>query len=644
VLNFTRWLPEELDGLEQCSGLPPAGPTTCTMMMSSQVQLAQTMPAYLGGGTGAILTLSQSPCATPGACCNSKNTTCAYWAGAHLVSAGCIQYGILEIEAAFSMPANAGGFYFTAMYGVCSGAHSAWNEIDFGMINNVLGQLELHTTAFTAAEASPTATVMDALNFAESPIGTSLNVNTTITTVNGVPSVPRYYNTSFAIQFHTYKVVWTQNTVAWLVDTVVYRNITYAPWRPMSIRQILRTNKGVNAVGPWYADSNVYIRRIRYTPYSTMAVADAYRCSSMFACYGALAPPALLGVATTYVSLASGGAASGMGQRRKLLQLAHADERAALETVVLEVAVASVIPGMPRSNVTATPTAFSLSFRIVFQNLLAATASPVAASSALGIFQADNLQNALVAGIAGDVIPRTPGDVVVQSIEEDPTQTLVYVSVLIMGYADASDMASDYTLLNSGGAAHFDSTATAINNALGLVSNTYLNVASLGYSSSVTAPTASAILANAALCPSYPGGWDATCLDASGNPPSMWCTGCVLFYIDSLQMITTYGVTMPVAASAVGMIEAQLSSAIATGALEGAIAGVPHRRLLLQSVGGTTVTVTPTSTLLIQRILTSAAAGCASSSTSAAAALRGGSVRVVKIAAAAAALLAAAAC
>ena len=76
------------------------------MMMTQQVKLAQQMPAALGGGVGAILTLSQNPCndpTNPTACCNSKGTTCAKWAGAHLVSAGCIQYGILELEAAFAM-------------------------------------------------------------------------------------------------------------------------------------------------------------------------------------------------------------------------------------------------------------------------------------------------------------------------------------------------------------------------------------------------------------------------------------------------------------------------------------------------------------------------------------------------------------
>ena len=87
------------------------------MMMTQQVKLAAPLP---GGGIGAVLTLSQNPCnnpANPGACCNTKGTTCAKWAGAHLVSAGCIQWGVLEIEAAFNMPANAGGFYFTCVRG-----------------------------------------------------------------------------------------------------------------------------------------------------------------------------------------------------------------------------------------------------------------------------------------------------------------------------------------------------------------------------------------------------------------------------------------------------------------------------------------------------------------------------------------------
>ena len=102
----------ELDGQEHCVGLPPAGNTTCTMMMSNMVKLNASLP---GGGYGAALTLSQTPCADGVSCCNTKRTICAKWAGAHLVSAGCIQYGVLEVEAAFDMPANSGAFYFTCV-------------------------------------------------------------------------------------------------------------------------------------------------------------------------------------------------------------------------------------------------------------------------------------------------------------------------------------------------------------------------------------------------------------------------------------------------------------------------------------------------------------------------------------------------
>ena len=154
LLNTTRWLAEELDGQEHCVGLPPSGPTTCTMMMASQVKLNATLP---DGSKGAILALSQDPCtANPASCANAKGTIQAYWAGAHLVSAGCIQYGVLELEAAFAMPANAGAFYFTALYIVNGASDPAWNELDMGFINNVLGQLEYHATAFTAAYRTPT--------------------------------------------------------------------------------------------------------------------------------------------------------------------------------------------------------------------------------------------------------------------------------------------------------------------------------------------------------------------------------------------------------------------------------------------------------------------------------------------------------
>ncbi len=64
ILNTTRWIPGELNGQEHCVGLPPSGPTTCTMMSSNNVQLGQTFPDSMGGGVGAVLKLTQSFCQT----------------------------------------------------------------------------------------------------------------------------------------------------------------------------------------------------------------------------------------------------------------------------------------------------------------------------------------------------------------------------------------------------------------------------------------------------------------------------------------------------------------------------------------------------------------------------------------------------
>ena len=79
-------------------------------------------------------------------------------------------------------------------------------------------QLEYHATVFTASYLTPTATLMDALNFAQSPIGPSMNVNTSVNTINSKSTPKVYYNTTFAASFHTYKMVWTPTSVAWLVD------------------------------------------------------------------------------------------------------------------------------------------------------------------------------------------------------------------------------------------------------------------------------------------------------------------------------------------------------------------------------------------------------------------------------------------
>ena len=466
------------------------------------------------------------------------------------------------------------------------------------MINNVLGQLEFHATQFTADKDTPTATLMDALNFAQVPIGTSINVNTSIKAINNVVSVPRYYNSSFASQFHTYKVVWTRTTVAWLVDTVVYRNLTYAPWRPMSIRQILRTNMGVNAVGPQFGDSNVYIRRIRYTALSDQAVADAYRCTSMFACYGKL-PASPMGAATAYVSLSSTPPAS--SGRRHLLQ-SMTDNGAQLEG-----AFATVVPGLPAANVTATPSAWALSFRLIIKNLAPTN------TDALELYTSAGVQSPLISGMADDVIPPL-SNIVVQSVTEDVAGQILYVSFLISGYATAADMLSDYSMLANSGAVELDSTAAQANNALGLVTTPYVTAATTStstneaYTPTTAAGTtpASQILTDPARCPSYPAAWDATCVDDTGALPAVWCADCVILDLDSLNMLTTYSVAVPVAASAVSAVEASISSALSTGALASVLTRRrSSSRHLLQSGS---LNLTDTNSMLLQRILTTQAA------------------------------------
>jgi hypothetical protein len=317
----------------------------------------------------------------------------------------------------------------------------------------------------------------------------------------------------------------------------------------------------------------------------------------MFACYGAL-PSAPMGTATAYVSLAST-AAPGAG-RRHLLQTV-VDSGA-----MLSAAVATVSPGLPADDVVTTATAFGLSFRLTLQNL-----NPLGAAGldAVSIFQQDGLQEPLVSGVADDVIP-PPANVMVQGVSQDATDTLLYVNVLVTGYATASDMLSDYSMFAARGAAELDATAAALNNALGLAANAYITASTVTLSTdpsytptvSNNAVTSAALLADVTLCPSYPASFDATCVDANGNPPAVWCADCLLMGLDQLQMVTTYAVAVPVAASAVDKLEASLSSAISSGALASAVGGASRRRALLQ-LGGSNTSLTTTNDLLLQRII-----------------------------------------
>jgi hypothetical protein len=576
------------------------------MMTSNNVKLNQPFPAAVGGGKGGILKLSQTQCAlNPASCCNKKGTICTNWTGAHLVSAGCIQYGVLELEAAFDMPVNGGGFYFTATYIVYGSDDGAWNEIDIGMINNALNQLEFHATVFTANASAPTATLMDALNFAGAGIGTSVNINSPVKAINGVKVPVAYYDTAFASTMHTYKIVWSPTSVAWMVDTVVYRNITYAPWRPMSVRQILRTNRG-NTLPMGSPDTNIYIRRIRYTPLSDRAISDAYRCSSMFACYGAMAP-APLANASMFVTLASTSAAAATTGRRALLATTAANSAA------LSAAVADSLAGVPETEVITVPSAFGLSFTINLQNLAPASTG----SSARDTFQSDGLQTALLSGLSGDVSPGG-GNILVEDVRESPDGLTVSVDVLVTGYTALDEVHADYARLVAVGAAAFDSAAAAVNNALGEVSSAYITPNEITNSAvddaatpdfaqpTVAHPVAKdALLGDATKCPSYPDFFDATCVDDAGDLPSVWCAGCVLMDMTGLAVITTYTVSIPVAASAVDAFEAALDASLNSGTLGSNLgAAANRRRHLLQA--GSTLNVSTTNSLVAQRLTTAA--------------------------------------
>jgi hypothetical protein len=536
---------------------------------------------------------------------------------------------------------------------------------------------------------------MDALNFAGAGIGTSVNVNSPVRAINGVKVPNAFYDTAFASQMHTYKVVWTPTSVAWLVDTgacvaralaaarmlwcvgcssshadmhtrapapspaprscvpqhhgahartrggacalhvlcsthasmrgaracaklllTCYaaslarspaRAVQYAPWRPMSVRQILRTNRG-NTLPMGSPDTNIYIRRIRYTPYTEQAVADAYRCASMFACYGAMAP-APMANASLYISTSSSPSASPAAGRH-LLQAAASAHGAALTS-----AVADSMPGIAADSIAATASAFGLSMTVTMTNINGGAVG----LSALDTYQSDGLQAALLSGLAGDVSARAQ-DIMIEDASEDASGALLSVKVLITGYATAAAVQTDYASLAAAGAAALDNAASAVNNALGAVATAYISVADVTAASDADSVSSDAnefsppitprpvavdaLLSDAALCPSYPDFWDASCVDAAGDAPSVWCAGCVLMDVSGLAVITTYTVAVQVAASSVDAVEVALNAALNSGTISKNLAAPAARRRLLQSGASTALNVSSVNSLVAQRLLT----------------------------------------
>ena len=166
-------------------------------------------------------------------------------------SLGCIQYGVLETEAAFNIPAASGGvnFFGTYMYGG-TGYDPSWNEVDQTIINGPAG-LEFHGSLFTSnpptqSNAQEDKEVFDSTgtqcNSYVPPKGAPGNLKG-----NSVPFTCPLFSTLYANSYHTYKIVWTPTWIAWMIDTTIYRNSTSAPWRPVTMRPLLRTNVGTAA-------------------------------------------------------------------------------------------------------------------------------------------------------------------------------------------------------------------------------------------------------------------------------------------------------------------------------------------------------------------------------------------------------------
>ena len=565
TLNVTRWDPSSLSGTDHCVGLPPAGPQFCTAMLPSQFNLGAQLPGYTTSSGapayGAQLTLSQKPCTIGSPACvwNSTSGAQAYWAGAHLVSNGCVQYGVLEMEAKFAMPPTGGAFFFLATYIVKGTVDPSWNEIDLGFINGPRGGptwtsatdastlvqppqytdngaagLEFHATLFTAAPTSPTNTTMDALIYdATGPAngigGTPKRSDGSAQT--GLTNPSATFTTGFAANWHTYKIVWAKNWMAWMVDTAVYRNVTFAPWRPQSIRLILRTNIGTPASTTPLPDSNVYIRRIRYTPLSAQAVSDAINYRSMAAKYGDM--PLQSPVYAVGVAGASAISVSGTG--RRLSSFASTSTGPALNA-----ALVAVVPGITSDSVNVETVGYALQTTLKVSNL------PRFSSA---------VQAAMMQGLASD-------------LSDPSTDNINFISVTPAG-------AGNWTVTVSiDGYATVDSATSDLNNIL-----TPSNL-----------PNTIAAMYGAEINNNYSAAFTASGLDALSFAALSNAAGTYLqiptmpsLSVSSTSAYTLFGITVLSDASTLYQMETKISNAIATGSLATQLASPASRRMLQAS-------------------------------------------------------------
>ena len=359
---------------------------------------------------------------------------------------------MLETEAAFNIPTASGGvaFFGTYMYGGVG--DPSWNEIDQTFINGPYG-LEFHGSLFISnppyqSNAQEDKDVFDS---------TGTNCNSYMPAAGqpgnlkgkNTPYTCPLYSTTIGAAYHTYKLIWTPGWLAWTVDNVVYRNSTAAPWRPVTMRPLLRTNVGTAASVSALPDANVYGRRIRYTPLDAagLTIKNALACTSMAACFGNLANNAAGMLQLSTPTMAAAG-------RRRLQQLgplldANGNQLPApagpaastpylteLATVsnATQYIVANVLPGILPSQVMVTITGHTIS-GVAYVSGMSYSAWTA------------GVQAAFVSGLAIDVIP-TP-DLVFVSNAADASVAANWASIVGPGTpmpANAAGVLVSYTV------------------------------------------------------------------------------------------------------------------------------------------------------------------------------------------------------
>jgi hypothetical protein len=208
------------------------------------LQVNQDLPG-LFGQKGLKARLAQEQCKTQqNSCCT--RTKCSNWAGSHLVSNSCFQFGVFEWEALINLSSDNDSRFFWALYVMRDSNmddDTTWNEIDVGFGNGPSKGLY-----YSAAFFSPN---LKMWRYSD-------------TTSNK-------FTREFAESWHNYTLIWTPTSLTWLIDGKTYKSFTNTatikvPWRCSSYRFILRTDSNVDTTA---SDNFIYMKRFQYKTLNT---------------------------------------------------------------------------------------------------------------------------------------------------------------------------------------------------------------------------------------------------------------------------------------------------------------------------------------------------------------------------------------